>query len=208
LVPVKIFDRKSNVRFHECIVAIGLQKSPVHDFAHSPLYINRRHPCFMKTCTSLIVAAALGLSSAGYSTHASDSTAADPNKAIYEYLGAPVAPPASMDAAYSKEGLTSAMQTAANAAGISLTKLEIDDSEFPFLVGVICASQQDMEKLKEQIRKLPAYNYTGGVGGGRTASYAMNLIPNTVYPADARQRIEHRLRLREEIFYEKTHEAQ
>ena len=162
----------------------------------------------MKTHTSLIVAVALGLLSAGYSTHASESAATGQNKAIYDYLGAPVAPPANMEAAYSKEGLTSAMQTAAKAAGISLTKLEIDDSEFPFLVSVSCASQQDMEKLKEQIRKMPAYNYTGGVGGGRSASYTMNLVPNTAYPADVRQRIQHRLSLREEIFYQKTQETQ
>ena len=162
----------------------------------------------MKTYTSLIVAVALGLLSAGYSTHASESATNGPNKVLYDYLGDPVAPPANMDAAYTKEGLTHAMQDAAKAAGITLTKLEIDDSEFPFLVGVICANQQDMEKLKEQIRKMPAYNYTGGVGGGHSASYAMNLVPYTAYLADARQRIEHRLSLREEIFYRKTHETQ
>ena len=162
----------------------------------------------MKTHTSLIVAVALGLLSAGYSTHASESASTGPNKVLYDYLGEPVAPPTDMDAAYTKEGLTHAMQDAAKAAGIILTKLEIDDSEFPFLVGVICANQQDMEKLKDQIRKMPAYNYTGGVGGGRSASYAMNLVPYTAYPADARQRIEHRLSLREEIFYRKTHETQ
>ncbi len=104
-----------------------------------------------------------------------------------------------MDAAYTKAGLIHAMQAAAKAAGITLTKLQIDDSEFPFLVGVICANQQDMEKLKEQIRKLPAYNYTGGVGGGRSASYAMNLVPYTAYPPHAQWRIWHRLSLREQI---------
>ena len=36
-----------------------------------------------------------------------------------------------MDAAYTKEGLTRAMQAAAQAAGISLVKLEIDDSGIP-----------------------------------------------------------------------------
>ena len=111
-----------------------------------------------------------------------------------------------MDAAYTKEGLTSAMHDAAKAAGVTLAKLEIDDSEFPFLVGVICASQQDMEKLKDEIRKMPAYNYTGGVGGGRSASYVMNLIHYKAYPADARQRIERRLSLRREIFFEKLDE--
>ena len=65
-----------------------------------------------------------------------------------------------------------------------------------------------MEKLKEQIRKMPAYNYTGGVGGGRSASYSMNLVPYTAYPVDARQRIYHRMMLREAMFYDKIHGAQ
>jgi hypothetical protein len=159
----------------------------------------------MKNHTSLIVAVTLGLLSAGYSAQASESAPTSPNKALYDYLGDPVAPPANMDAAYSKEGLTHAMQTAAKAAGITLTQLEIEDSEFPFLVGVTCANQQDMEKLKDQIRKMPAYNYTGGVGGGRSGSYAMNLVPYAAFPAEASQRIQHRMSLREEIFYGKMH---
>jgi hypothetical protein len=160
----------------------------------------------MKTHTSLIVALTLGLLSVDHSIHASDSTSTGPNKVLYDYLGDPVAAPANMDAAYTKEGLTHAMQDAAKAADITLVKLQIDDSEFPFLVGVICANQQDMEKLKDQIRKMPAYNYTGGVGGGRSASYAMNLVHYKAYPADAHQRIEHRLSLREAIVFEKLHE--
>ena len=51
------------------------------------------------------------------------------------------------------------------AAGISLTKLEIDDSEFPFLVGVVFADPGDKEKFKEQIGKAAAYSFSGGVGG-------------------------------------------
>jgi hypothetical protein len=160
----------------------------------------------MKNHTPLVVAVALGLLSAGYSTQASESAPTGPNRILYDYLGEPVSPPSNMDAAYTKEGLTRAVQAAAEAAGITLVKLQIEDSEFPFLVGVICANQQDMQKLMGQIRKMPAYNYTGGVGGGRTASYAMNLVHWKAYPADARQRIEHRLSLRREIFYEKLHE--
>lgn len=111
-----------------------------------------------------------------------------------------------MDAAYTREGLTHAMQAAAKAAGVTLTKLQIDDSEFPFLVGVVCANQQDMEKLKEQIRKMPAYDFTGGVGGGRSASYAMNLVPYTAYPAGAGERIGRRLSVRERMLFDKLHQ--
>lgn len=136
-----------------------------------------------------------------------------PNKVLYDYLGDPVATPPNMDAAYTKEGLTRAIQDAAKAAGISLTKLEIDDSEFPFLVGVIYANEGDVDtsngssqKLTEQIRKMAAYNYTGGVGAHN--AYVMNLVPNTAFPTDARQRIFHRLMLREAVLYDKIQEKQ
>jgi len=154
----------------------------------------------MKKHTLLIVTVTLGLLSAGYSTHASEpATPAGPNKVLYDYLGDPVASPANMDAAYTKEGLTRAMQAAAKAAGITLAKLEIDDSEFPFLVGVVFTKSGDRQKLNEQISKMAAYNYTGGVGGEK--SRIMNLVPSSAFPAEARQRIYHRMSLREEIFF-------
>jgi hypothetical protein len=112
-----------------------------------------------------------------------------------------VAPPENLDAAYTREGLTHAMQAAAQNAGISLVKLEIDDSEFPFLVGVVVANRGDMEKLKEQIRTMTAYNYTGDVGGN--TRYAMNLVPNSAFPAEANQRIYHRMMLREAVLFDK-----
>lgn len=124
-----------------------------------------------------------------------------PNKVLFDYLGNPVPPPSSMDPAYTKEGLTSAMQTAAQSAGISLVALEIDDSEFPFLVGVVFADSGDKEKLKEQIGKVAAYAFSGGVGGD--ISYAMNLVPYKAFPRDSGQRIYRRMMLREAVLYDK-----
>ncbi len=129
-----------------------------------------------------------------------------PNQVLFDYLGNPVAAPANLDAAYTKEGLTRAMRAAAQNAGVSLVKLEIDDSEFPFLVGVFCASRSDMEKLKDQIGTITDYNYTGGVGG--IDKCAMNLVPSGAFPAEARERIYHRMMLREEIFYNRMSGAQ
>jgi hypothetical protein len=165
------------------------------------LSYGRRHSRFMKNHTSLILAVLLGLLSAGCSKHA-----AGPNQVLFDYLGNPVAPPANMDAAYTKEGLTSAMQDAAQAANIPLTRVEVDDSEFPFLAGVVCANKGDMEKLKEQIHKMAAYNYSGGVGGD--TSMAMNLVPYSAFPTDARQRIYHRMMLREAILSDKINGKQ
>jgi len=124
-----------------------------------------------------------------------------PNKALYDYLGDPVATPTNMDAAYTKKGLTSAIQAAAQAANVSLTKVEVDDSEFPFLVGVVCANKGDRDELKEQIRKVAAYNDAGSVGGDSIC--AMNLVPYSAFPTDARQRIHHRITLGLAVLYDK-----
>jgi hypothetical protein len=151
----------------------------------------------MKIRISLfILAASLNLLAVGCSKHI-----AGPNQALLDYLGDAVAPPAHMDAAYTKEGLTSGMQDAAQAANVSLTKVEIDDSEFPFLVGVVCANKGDREKLKEQIRKVAAYNYGGGVDSDTTL--AMNLVPHSAFSADARERVYHRMMLREAVLFDK-----
>ncbi len=162
---------------------------------------------FMNKHITLIIAVALGCMSAGFSTHAAEpAPPLGANKAIYDYLGAPVAVATNMPSAYTKEGLISALQAAAGAADISLKKLEIDDSEFPFVVGVICSSKGEMEKLKDQIRRMPIYSYTGGVGGGDR--YAMNLVHHTAFPADARERIRRRVPLREQILFERLNGKQ
>jgi hypothetical protein len=124
-----------------------------------------------------------------------------PNKVLFDYLGNPVAPPLSIDPAYTKEGLTRATKTAAQNAGIPLVALEIDDSEFPFLVGVVFADPGDKEKFKEQIGKVAAYAFSGGVGGD--TSYAMNLVPYKAFPRDSGQRIYRRMMLREAVLYDK-----
>jgi hypothetical protein len=124
-----------------------------------------------------------------------------PNQVLFNYLGNPVVPPPNMDAAYSREGLIGAMETAAQNAGISLVKVEIDDSEFPFLVGVVFARPGDKEKLKEQIVKSGTYSSTGGVGGD--INYAMNIVPYNAFPRESGQRIHRRMMLRESILYDR-----
>lgn len=133
-----------------------------------------------------------------------EPVATGPNQALYAYLGNPVPPPANLDPAYTKDGLTRAMQTAAQNAGVTLVKLEIDDSEFPCLVGMICAKRGDWSKMKEQFRALPAYEFKGGIGGDDRQ--AMNLVPYNAYPPGASQRIYHRQMLREAVLYDRLNQ--
>jgi hypothetical protein len=123
-----------------------------------------------------------------------------PNQALFKYLGDPVDPPSNMDAAYSKEGLIKAVQTAARNAGITVRRVEIDDSEYPFLVGVIC-KEGDYPKLTDQLRKLDGYEFNGGISSPTHS--AMNLVPYRVFPPTVSQRISHRTGLREQVLFDK-----
>ena len=121
------------------------------------------------------------------------------NRRLLEYLGSPVAPPDQLDPAYTKAGLTSAMRLAARKAGISLQRLEIEDSEFPFLVGIVCA-EEDYPKMLEQIKEMPAYEEQGGVSS--KTCRAINVIPWRAFPSEASQRIGRRMTVREGMFFD------
>jgi hypothetical protein len=135
------------------------------------------------------------------------ASASNPNRGLLEYLGQPVAPSASLDARYTKEGLTNAIQTAARNAGITVKNLAIEDGEFPFLVGVTCAGS-DFVKLKEQLRKLDGYDYSGSIGNdvsrnGSDTCNVFSLVPYSAYPAGTDQPIYHRLGLMQQVFYDR-----
>jgi hypothetical protein len=127
------------------------------------------------------------------------------NQAMLDFLGNSVPPPPNLNAAYSKEGLISALQNAAQVANIALKRITIDDSEFPFLVGVEVEDKNDMQKFKNQLQTMGEYNYTGGVGGG--TRMVMNIVPYNHYPAGTSHVINNRLGLRESMFYDKMSSA-
>jgi hypothetical protein len=138
---------------------------------------------------------------AGAHSAAEALSATGPNQVLFNYLGNPVDQPADMNPAYSKDGLTQAMQTAAERAGVSLAKLQIDDSEFPFLIGVEFANPNDKPKVIEQIRKMAPYATSGGVGG--ETSYAMNIVPYHAFPPEDGRRIYRRMTLREAVLHDR-----
>jgi len=127
-------------------------------------------------------------------------SASGPNQVLLEYLGSPVEPPANMDAKYTKDGLINAIQLAARNAGITLKTVVIEDSEYPFLVGVV-SSGSDFAKLKDQIKKLDGYEYNGSIGSDTCNVF--NIVPYRAYPPGTSQRINHRAWLREQVFFDK-----
>jgi hypothetical protein len=136
----------------------------------------------------------------------SPSSPASGSEPLVTYLGDPVAPPPNLDPAYGKDGLLNAIQQAAAAAGITLKKLEIETSEFPFLAGVICADDAELEKLKDQLKKMGPYEYTGGVSGHGV--YSFSLIPYRAYPPGTAQVIGRRATLRRQMFFDQLNTGQ
>ena len=104
-----------------------------------------------------------------------------PNKALFEYLGNPVMPPANMDERYTSTALTGVILLAAQNAGITVKSVAVDDSEFPFIVGVICQGS-DAAKLKSALKIMPGYEYGGGIGDdansdGSDSCNVFNIVP-------------------------------
>jgi len=126
------------------------------------------------------------------------SESAATTEALASYLGEAVPPPADIDIAYSKEGLLNSIQQAAQLAGVSLKKLEIETSEFPFLAGVVCDSDADFEKLKAQFKNMP--NYEWGASAGSRGECAFNITPLRSFSSEEQRRIVRRTLLRTGLF--------
>ena len=114
--------------------------------------------------------------------------------ALMAYLGEAILPPANINPAYSKEGLSDAIQQAAQLAGVSLQKLEIETSEFPFLAGVVADSAADVEKLTAQLKRMPSYEFGANAGG--SGILAFNITPYGDVPSQERRRITRRTLIR------------
>ncbi|HUA66301.1 MAG TPA: DUF192 domain-containing protein, partial [Alphaproteobacteria bacterium] len=133
-------------------------------------------------------------------------SASGPNQTLFNYLGNPVMPPANMDQHYTVTGLTAAVLQAAENAGITVKSVAVDDSEFPFLVGVICEGS-DAVKLKSALKAMPGYQYGGGVGNdanddGSDTCNAFCIVPYSAFPQGTADQIYHRLMLREAVFHD------
>jgi hypothetical protein len=123
----------------------------------------------------------------------------DANRALLEYLGEPVEPPADLAPEYTKEAMIQAIQAAASEAGVTLKRVEVEDSEFPFLLGV--SHEGDFEKVKANLKKTGVYDYPGSVGSHD--SNAFTIVPYRAFPHGMAERINHRLMLREQVFYDR-----
>jgi hypothetical protein len=123
------------------------------------------------------------------------------NQALYDYLGDPVPTPPGLDARYTTEGLSNAVQLAASNAGLSLTHLVIDDSEFPGMIAIVI-QDGDIDSLNDQIKAMAGYEYNGSMSSKTCKVF--NIVPWRAYLSDSAQRIGHRLGLRREMLFERV----
>jgi len=135
-----------------------------------------------------------------WSERKSSQGASAANAALFKFLGDPIPPPANLDAAYTRQGLIDAVTLAAKNAGVELKTLTIDDSEFPYLIGVMSSSGV-LNKLREQFKTMSAYQYTGSVSS--QMCYAFNLTPSNLIPPGLQRQSHRRMTLRMEMLYEK-----
>jgi hypothetical protein len=119
--------------------------------------------------------------------------------ALLAYLGPAVEAPSNLDPAYTRDGLSSAIESAAQKAGIGLKRVGIDDSEFPNLIGVT-SEPGDWEKLKAQFKGMDAYEYHGSVGDDTVHTFS--IVPTRAFPPGALQQVTRRLNVRMQLYYD------
>jgi hypothetical protein len=125
--------------------------------------------------------------------HGGGGSLSAPNRILLEYLGDPVEPPLNMDVRYTTEGLSNAVLAAARNTGIKVKYMAIEDSEFPFIIGVICQGS-DVTKLKSQFKKMDGYTYNGSIGNdtnsdGSDTCNVFSIVPYKAYPLEASRKI-------------------
>lgn len=136
------------------------------------------------------------------------SSSQGPNAALMAYLGSPVAPPADLDSRYTAAGLRQAFAELCRRTGLAASRVEVDDSEFPFLVyGTLVGDRP----LPEESAFEAPYAYGGSVRGSNgdgSACFAVNIIPARQYPAGQAEACERRLLLRLQMLASRAQQRQ
>ncbi|HZZ56385.1 MAG TPA: hypothetical protein VFE31_01045 [Opitutaceae bacterium] len=128
----------------------------------------------------------------------------DPNERLMAYLGRPGTRPATLDPGYSRGGLLAAVTQAARASGATVRSISIDDSEFPYLVGIVCP-RADFEKLAAELFKNSKYRTTGSVSGDDI--HVFSPTPIEICPPEERISAQRRLMVRYQMLYDRLSQS-
>lgn len=138
--------------------------------------------------------------------HLEADVANQANRDLMAYLGNPVPPPAEMDQRYNKQNLLWAFTTLCRNADLVITKLAVDDSEFPFLVYGTLDGNRILPEAPA-FEKQRGYTYGGSVRGsfGEGSTYfAVNMVPSSQYPTEKQKACHRRLMLRLQMLADKA----
>jgi hypothetical protein len=103
-----------------------------------------------------------------------------PNAAIMAYLGEAIPPPDGLDPKYGPGAVTEAFKKASWSVGLQFSRLQVDDSEFPYLVYGLIYGSHPYQQLSEAVKNAPGYMYGGSVSGTLGPNYtyfAINITP-------------------------------
>ncbi len=105
-------------------------------------------------------------------------------------VGGNAATPASqgIDARYTADGLRLAFAALCQQLGYRALRVEIDQSEFPFLVHGVLHGPCDYREIRDGVNTMRGYAYTGSVTNvlhqGAVTVFALNMIPSSEYVSD------------------------
>lgn len=132
------------------------------------------------------------------------------NRALMAYFGEPVPRPDHMNLCYDREHLLKAFSNLCQNAGLVVTRLAVDDSEFPFLIyGTLDGAHSLPEKSVFEMQK--GYTYGGSVRGSTSEGstyFAVNMVPPSEYPAGREEACYRRLLIRLEMLADKAQQTQ
>ena len=118
---------------------------------------------------------------------------------VFDFGGQePVRPPADVDPKYTAAGLRAAFTAMCKRLDYQIVKLEIDQSEFPFLVSAVIQGRCEYRALRD-LSSMDGYAYSGSATRSRDSVtvVALNMVPNDAYPhaqaISIRQRLGSRL---------------
>ena len=134
---------------------------------------------------------------------------ADANLAIVAYLGSPVPAPLPLDPRYSADGLSAALRQLCAKLGCTVESLEVDTTEYPYLVMGVVTGPRFREEMRNALNALPGYAYvsSSALRQNDRTFFALNMIPAKAYPPEKITAIQRRMTVRLQMLLAATVDA-
>jgi hypothetical protein len=140
------------------------------------------HPCSIPRVV-LVVVTSTSLGLVGCATSAPSNAATGGVE-----LAQPNSPTGQVARAYSADGLRRAFADVCQRLGYRAMRVEVDESEFPFLLYGVLEGSCDYGAIRDAVSTVPGYAYGGsvtlGARNGALTLFALNMTPAAEYGGD------------------------